>query len=181
MKTRTTILAAIALCALSSSAYAIYTVADRGTWPDSWPAELDALREQSRTFVGPLAPQPHYEIPFRTREEFEAAWPHILKVKSKGAPSRPPPGQARRHQSRRLDPQSPAPATTSARRAPPWRPPRAQPLDVHHLDRARRRRRNRRPEPNSPSRRHPDRRRALPEVDHAVAVPGLIAPPTPGR
>ena len=28
----------------------------------------------------------HYAIPFKKREEFEAAWPHILKVKSKGAP-----------------------------------------------------------------------------------------------
>ena len=26
-----------------------------------------------------------YAIPFATREEFESAWPHILKVKSKGA------------------------------------------------------------------------------------------------
>lgn len=28
----------------------------------------------------------HYEIPFTEREEFEAAWPHLLKVKSEGAP-----------------------------------------------------------------------------------------------
>jgi hypothetical protein len=28
----------------------------------------------------------HYVIPFTKREEFESAWPHILKVKSKGAP-----------------------------------------------------------------------------------------------
>ena len=28
----------------------------------------------------------HYAIPFTKREAFEAAWPHLLKVKSKGAP-----------------------------------------------------------------------------------------------
>src|SRR5207244_3909467 len=28
----------------------------------------------------------HYQIPFTKREEFESAWPHLLKVKSKGAP-----------------------------------------------------------------------------------------------
>jgi hypothetical protein len=28
----------------------------------------------------------HYAIPFAKRDKFEAAWPHILKVKSKGAP-----------------------------------------------------------------------------------------------
>jgi hypothetical protein len=27
-----------------------------------------------------------HEIPFANREEFEAAWPHIMKQKSKGAP-----------------------------------------------------------------------------------------------
>src|SRR5262249_51552667 len=27
-----------------------------------------------------------YQIPFTKREEFEAAWPHFLTVKSKGAP-----------------------------------------------------------------------------------------------
>ena len=33
-----------------------------------------------------MVAQSHYEIPFANREEFEAAWPHLLKVKSKGAP-----------------------------------------------------------------------------------------------
>ncbi|MHB9081868.1 MAG: hypothetical protein ACYC3X_30755 [Pirellulaceae bacterium] len=28
----------------------------------------------------------HYAIPFTKREDFESAWPHILKAKSKGAP-----------------------------------------------------------------------------------------------
>ena len=33
-----------------------------------------------------MAPHRHYAIRFTKREEFESAWPHILKVKSKGAP-----------------------------------------------------------------------------------------------
>jgi hypothetical protein len=38
--------------------------------------------------VGPKQEHPHYAIPFTKRDEFEAAWPHLLKVKSKGAPLR---------------------------------------------------------------------------------------------
>ena len=67
-------------------AYAEYGIEDRGTWPESWPKELDSLRKQSRTLDGPLPGVLHYQIPFAKREEFESAWPHLLKVKSKGAP-----------------------------------------------------------------------------------------------
>jgi hypothetical protein len=63
-----------------------YSVEDRGAWPESWPKELESLRKTSRTFEGPLQPLLHYGIRFTTREEFEAAWPHILRVKSEGAP-----------------------------------------------------------------------------------------------
>ncbi len=72
--------------AVCTSAHALYTVANHGTWPKTWPAELEPLRKQARTLVGPQVAQSHYEIPFTTREQFEAVWPHILKVKSKGAP-----------------------------------------------------------------------------------------------
>jgi hypothetical protein len=53
------------------------------------------LREQAWTWVGSgqMAGPTQYEIPFTNREEpeanreaFESAWPHILSVKSKGAP-----------------------------------------------------------------------------------------------
>jgi hypothetical protein len=47
---------------------------------------LEPLRKQSRTLEGPLLPLLHYAIPFADRETFEAAWPHLLKVKSRGAP-----------------------------------------------------------------------------------------------
>ncbi len=66
--------------------YADYTVENRGSWPDDWPKELEALREQSRTLEGPTRPSLHFAVPFTTQDEFEAAWPNLLKVKSKGAP-----------------------------------------------------------------------------------------------
>ena len=86
MKRTATLLAALISCVMGS-AYACYSVSDKRMWPASWPKELEALRKQSRTAVGPMIPQEHYDIPFTKRKEFETAWPHLLKVKSKGAPS----------------------------------------------------------------------------------------------
>jgi hypothetical protein len=63
------------------SVHAEYSVTPKGTWP----RELERLRKQASTFEGPKAPYQHYAIPFTKREEFEAAWPHILEVKSQGA------------------------------------------------------------------------------------------------
>jgi hypothetical protein len=84
---RTTVLsAALAIVALCCPVHGEYGVHDKGIWPASWPKELEALRKQARTLEGPMAPDRHYLIPFTKREEFEAAWPHLLKVKSKGAP-----------------------------------------------------------------------------------------------
>jgi hypothetical protein len=80
-----TILAAIALFS-PSPLYADYGVRDEGTWPMSWPKELEGLRARSRTLEGPQVLLLHYAIPFEKREEFEAAWPQLLKVKSHGAP-----------------------------------------------------------------------------------------------
>src|SRR5437879_2649485 len=85
MKRATAFLAAIAFFAVCSAVYALYEVRDEGTWPKSWPKELEPLRKQARTLEGPLHPHQHYAIPFTKREEFESAWPHLLKVKSKGA------------------------------------------------------------------------------------------------
>jgi hypothetical protein len=86
MKRTTASLAAIAFFAVCSAVYAVYEVTDKGTWPESWPKELETLRKQARTMMGPMILQLHYQIPFTKREEFESAWPHLLKVKSKGAP-----------------------------------------------------------------------------------------------
>src|SRR5258708_5679772 len=85
MKRTTALLAAIVFCVVGP-VYALYSVSNRGDWPKSWPRELEGLRKQSRTLVGPLAPLLHYAIPFTEREAFEEAWPHVLKVKSHGAP-----------------------------------------------------------------------------------------------
>jgi hypothetical protein len=75
-----------AVCMLGSTAYAVYTVTNAGTWPKSWPAELEPLRKQSRTLEGPEVLDLHYAIRFATKEQFEAAWPHIVKLKRQGAP-----------------------------------------------------------------------------------------------
>jgi hypothetical protein len=84
MKKAIAVLGTIAFC-MVCPAYADYGVTDKGTWPKSWPKELEPLRQQARTLVGPVAEHQHHAIPFTKRDEFEAAWPHLLKVKSKGA------------------------------------------------------------------------------------------------
>jgi hypothetical protein len=80
-------LAAIACCCTwYHVARADYGVIDKGTWPASWPKELEPLRTQARTLEGPLVLNQHFAIRFTTREQFEAAWPHLLKVRNKGTP-----------------------------------------------------------------------------------------------
>jgi hypothetical protein len=54
--------------------------------PRAGPRNWNPFEKQARTLVGPEVLNRHYQIPFTKREEFEAAWPHFLKVKSKGAP-----------------------------------------------------------------------------------------------
>ena len=81
---RFVIVASIVLCAVCS-VYALFEVTEKGAWPKSWPKELEPLRNQARTLVHSQQGGIH-EIPFTNREEFEAAWPHILAVKSKKAP-----------------------------------------------------------------------------------------------
>jgi len=77
-------LAAVAASLIASVCFAMYSVADRGLWPDSWPKQLDPLRPQARTLDhGDFTV---YEIPFAQRAEFESAWPHLLTVKSAQAP-----------------------------------------------------------------------------------------------
>jgi hypothetical protein len=86
MKRAMGLLVLVAVGVVCSMAWADYAFQDRGTWPKDWPAELEGLRKQARTLVGPKAQIRHYAIRFGNREEFEAAWPHLLKVRSKGAP-----------------------------------------------------------------------------------------------
>ena len=81
MRRTITLITAIACCTVC---FADYTFSNKGLWPNNWPKELEPLRKQSRTFEGPVLLNRHHAIPFTDRDEFEAAWPHILKVKSKG-------------------------------------------------------------------------------------------------
>jgi thiol-disulfide isomerase/thioredoxin len=83
---KATLLVALAFLVIASDAYADWVVVDKGTWPESWPAQLDPLRKQCRSLQGSALSLTFYEIPFAKREEFEAAWPHILKVATKGVP-----------------------------------------------------------------------------------------------
>lgn len=76
----------LALFAVGATAFGLYSVSDTGTWPKEWPRELETLRTQSRTLVGPTLAARHFAMRFKNRDEFEAAWPYILEVKSKGAP-----------------------------------------------------------------------------------------------
>jgi hypothetical protein len=83
---RKALAAAVVYLIASPVVYALYEVSNEGTWPKTWPKELESLRAQSKTLVGPEVLQSHYLIPFTNREQFEAAWPYLMKVKSKRAP-----------------------------------------------------------------------------------------------
>ena len=74
-------------CLASGLCFALVMTEDKGTWPASWPEELESLRGRAKTVCVAHGIQENvYEIPFADRTEFEMAWPHILKLKSKGAP-----------------------------------------------------------------------------------------------
>ena len=75
----------VILCAATS--LAVMTVGEYGTWPDTWPEELEACRKQAKTYEFMSGTNKNvYEIPFGDREDFEKAWPYIVSLKSKGAP-----------------------------------------------------------------------------------------------
>jgi hypothetical protein len=86
MKRRVAFLAAIAVFAACSAASAIWSVSKTGIWPESWPKALEPLRVKSSTATGSAANFVIHSIPFTNRDKFEAAWPLLLKVKTKGAP-----------------------------------------------------------------------------------------------
>ncbi len=77
----------VALLALASLCFGIVITSNTGDWPKSWPKELERYRKQSKSLAVAHGIQENvHEIRFHKREEFERAWPHILKLKSKGAP-----------------------------------------------------------------------------------------------
>ena len=75
--------AVIAFCSVGS-VYAISFGGPGGKWPKTWPKQLEPLRKEAWTWEHGFGGM-SYDIPFATREEFEAAWPHILTLKSKDA------------------------------------------------------------------------------------------------
>src|SRR5579862_8998893 len=85
MKRTTALLTTIAF-GVAVPAMAVYGLTNTGTWPKSWPKELEGLRKQARTLEHMDSRSRHYAIRFTKRGEIESAWPYLLKVKSKGAP-----------------------------------------------------------------------------------------------
>lgn len=80
-------LLAIIIALGASVSYALVEFSKEGIWHDTWPKELEKLRKQSRSYGGfTCIEEKWHEITFQKREEFEQAWPHILKLKTKGAP-----------------------------------------------------------------------------------------------
>lgn len=69
-----------------------YVLHQGGDWPTSWPAELEPYRHHSgpgrftARFWRSGEDAMHFGIRFATRAEFEAAWPHLLDVRSEGTP-----------------------------------------------------------------------------------------------
>lgn len=63
------------------------TEISKGSWPDTWPKELEKFRERSLSYYHDLGiEEVYHEITFKNREEFEQAWPYILSLKTKDAP-----------------------------------------------------------------------------------------------
>ena len=74
----------VVLSALTASALVIPM--DHGAWPDTWPKEMEALREQSRTTEWATGTQEDsHTIPFKSREEFEKYWPVLSSLLKPGA------------------------------------------------------------------------------------------------
>jgi hypothetical protein len=70
--------------------FAAVMTRESGTWPKDWPADLEPLRSSARTIeVGTGIQQTIYEICFTNREDFERAWPAILKLANPASPGLP--------------------------------------------------------------------------------------------
>ncbi len=83
--TRLTVFVAAAVLCVACPVRGEWSGGPGGTWPQSWPAELEPLRKQAWTWEHNLAGPTIYEIRFDDREAFESAWPHLVKVATKGA------------------------------------------------------------------------------------------------
>ncbi len=89
MNCRTRVVWVITVAALlcSTTVWAVVQSVTKGLWPNSWPKELEPYRARANTLdFGTGTDLTVYEIPFGDREDFESVWPHILSLKSEGAP-----------------------------------------------------------------------------------------------
>ncbi|MBC8325916.1 MAG: hypothetical protein H8E27_09855 [Verrucomicrobia subdivision 3 bacterium] len=81
---------AIGMLALSPVAQALSLGGPGGWWPQDWPKELDPLRKQAWTWshgrIHEGKAYNSFEITFKDREQFEAMWPHLLKLRPKEVP-----------------------------------------------------------------------------------------------
>ncbi|MFC1737362.1 hypothetical protein ACFL1X_14715 [Candidatus Hydrogenedentota bacterium] len=84
LRTSAIALSVLLVATAASLSFALSSVSDKGKWPKNWPKELEPLRNQSRTLSHNT--EDMHAIPFANRGEFERAWPHILRMKSKEAP-----------------------------------------------------------------------------------------------
>jgi len=77
------LLALVALTLGPSSARV--ATSNEGRWPETWPEELEPLRDRALTVGVATGLQMNiHQIPFEDPDEFEALWPVILGLKSKG-------------------------------------------------------------------------------------------------
>lgn len=84
-RTRITWLITVATFSLcSTTVLGLVISVTEGVWPDSWPEALEPYRAEAKTRNCEASTV--YEIPFKDRDEFESAWPHVLSLKSEGAP-----------------------------------------------------------------------------------------------
>ncbi len=71
----------------ASISFASVIIWREGKWPGPWPKQLKPYRQQTTTIdVSGDIEETVFEISFEKRDEFEKAWPEILKLKSEGAP-----------------------------------------------------------------------------------------------
>jgi len=55
-----------------------------GNWPNDWPVELEDVRADAKSIDIGIGREAIYQIPLKSREQFEAVWPGVLRAKSPG-------------------------------------------------------------------------------------------------
>jgi hypothetical protein len=74
----------LVLVILSPATFAVTRIEETGRWPQSWPKELEPLRQNARTIcTATMIHEDIYEIHFKDRDTFERSWPILLGLKSK--------------------------------------------------------------------------------------------------